>query len=109
MSTPSLDNVSLKNVLGVPVCTAIQRGLFTSVTKTNARMLFRSAIPILQLSFNRTDWGGLNPEQADDRLTVRLTQIASFGPLMDHAARFYVTQNSVADEIRRYWRPNNGS
>lgn len=85
----------LNDVLGEEILNAIECGLFSRVMQTNTRMLFRSVIPNLQNPILYVDVHSLEPQQKKQRLELRLKQFADYGPYMDHAARFYVSQNSV--------------
>ena len=76
---------------------ALTQGTFARVLQTNARMLFRSVLPILQLPFHTVD----GYKEGEDlgikrrRLGARLTAIGSFKDMMDHAPRFYMNENSI--------------
>jgi hypothetical protein len=95
LKTPDMKKLERAGAISTAVYKAIMRGTFARVTKTNARMLFRSTIPILSLRYHKTDAATMDELSRSVRYTDRLCRLASFGPFMDHAIRYYVNQNSI--------------
>ncbi len=97
MKSPNIKRLLENEVVSEEVAHAIDAGTFSSVLKTNSRMLFRSIIPILNLRFHEED--GFSGEIAKRRRRYedRLVEVASIRCLMDHGPRHYINQNSVGN------------
>ena len=97
LKRPNVNNVS--KVVPREATFALENGTFARIFRTNARMLFRSLIPVLQSPFHSID--GYSEEEESEReikrrrYETRLQAVASTRCIMDHAPRFYVNQNSV--------------
>ena len=98
MKGPIVEKVIKREIVSEEVQKALERGVFARVLKTNTRMFFRSVLPILQLDVHVEDAEYEDePDKKKARLEDRLVEVGSFRALMDHAPRFYVTQNTVGD------------
>ena len=97
VKNPKIDTVVKDAKLSDAVLEAINEGLFARVMKTNARMFFRAVLPILTLPMHKIDDDKLDKAEKERRLRDRLVKVASFQPLMDYAARMFVSQNSVGE------------
>jgi len=91
MKSPCIEELQLNKA----VLLALEKGIFARVLKTNARMLFRSVLHILQMSMHKTDAFSRERDTKRRRYEDRLVQIGSFSPIMDHGPRYYVHWNSV--------------
>jgi len=96
---PSLNKLLENGKVDKATYNAITSGLFSKILMTNSRMLFRGVLPILKHDFCKRD-GDFKQEKKRQRLEERLKQVGSFGPIMDYAARFYVSQNTIGDMSR---------
>ena len=97
VKNPKIDTVVKDAKLSDAVLEAINEGVFARVMKANARMFFRAVLPILTLPLHKIDDDKLDKAEKERRLRDRLVKIASFQPLMDYAARMFVSQNSVGE------------
>lgn len=93
LKQPKLESLNKK--LHEKELVAIKKGLFSKVMMTNARMFFRSVLPILTDPKHAVDDETLKEPALLERLQSRLIGLASCRELMDHGPRFYVNQNSV--------------
>jgi hypothetical protein len=105
MGEPQIEQVSSSNQLGAEkdaVKWALDHGTFAKVLKTNARMFFRSVLPIIKQSFHYVDDKCLQQAEKRSREQAQLSDVASVPVIMDHAPSIYVYQSSIgALEIRR--------
>jgi hypothetical protein len=105
MGEPQIEQRSLDKQFGSEndaIKWALDHGTFAKVLKTNARMFFRSVLPILKQPFHYVDDKCLQQAEKRSRLQARLSDVASVRVIMDHAPRMYVNENSIgALEIRR--------
>jgi hypothetical protein len=94
LKSPNIKTLKAQGHISETVSEAMNSGIFSRVMQTNARMLFRAVLPILNMKFHTTD-EPLAEEVKTDRLRARLEAIASFKDLMDLSARVYLQSNSV--------------
>jgi len=94
MNSPKIEQVIEHEQVDKAVLEALNKGKYAQVLKTNSRMFFRSVLPILRSDYHKVD-ANFDPVTKTARYADRLLDIASFRPVMDHAVRFYVKQNSV--------------
>jgi hypothetical protein len=95
LKSPEIETLVEKGHISKTVSEAIERGIFSRVMKTNARMFFRAVLPILNMKMHKEDESGLPINVRTDRLGARLEALASVKDLMDYAVRMYVQFNSV--------------
>jgi hypothetical protein len=93
---PNLDNLKNTTAISKIVYDAINSGVYSRVLKSNSRMLFRCLLPIFALEIFSRD-GKYSREKTHTRFEQRLKEVASFRPIMDYGARYYVSQNTVGD------------
>jgi hypothetical protein len=98
MGEPQIEQLSRSDQLGSEseeITWALEHGTFAKILKTNARMFFRSVLPILQHPYHYMEDKQLGPAEKRIRLQTRLSDVASVRVIMDHAPRMYVNENSI--------------
>ena len=95
LKNPDMKTLVKKGQVSETQLAAINEGIFSRVLKTNARMFFQGVYPIMSLPVLTDDGPKMEKEMYEERLRNRLVKVASFQPIMDYAARLFVSQNSV--------------
>jgi hypothetical protein len=97
LKSPKIKALVKKGFLSKTVSEAMERGMFSRIMQSNARMCFRALLPILNWDMYRLDVPGLSENETADRLRARLLGIETF--IMDYALRSFVQSNSVGNVL----------
>ena len=95
MRHPELQELRNRGVIDNVLHDAILDGTYSRTLMTNARMLFRSVLPVLSWEIHKTDGPNFDADELKQRRLGRLVDVASFGAIMDYGPRLYISTNSL--------------